>query len=685
MLSLKRLFTGRAAADPDPESGAPDDAEACRAAALGHVQAGRFDQARSVVNAGLALDPDAVPLHLLSANLLLQANEPDAAVRSFRRALDLRPDLPEAHYNCGLAFERLDRMDDALHAYGEAIRQRADYVAAIQAQTALMRRQDRLHDAVEGQVRLTQLNPDSSEPHFALATLLLELDRPEEALAALDRCIALDPALAAAHSNRATALSALKRLHEALASAEIALQIQPRFTNAALNKATLLLALGRTADALVTCQQALIRDPRHPGMLNCHGIVQQELRHPEAALAAYDLALQADPGHAPARINRSLTLASLDRYDEALADLDAVAVAVDPATEPEVWANRGWILQEMARHEEALPRFARAIALRPDFPEAHFNDGVSRLALGIFGAGWRGYEWRWQSNVWLNGQGEHVSRSFTRPRWSGAESLEGKTILLHYEQGLGDTLQFCRYATHLSLKGARVILEVQTPLKALLASIEGASTVIGENEPVPEHDFHCPLMSLPMACHSTVDSIPGGAAYVGLGAKHRDRAAAWRERIGHSAQARVGLVWSGNAKHRNDRNRSIPFASFASVLSDRHAFFSLQTEYRNADRAVLEDVRVRRFQAELRDFADTAALIENLDLVVCVDSSVAHLAGAMGKPTWLLVPANADFRWLVNRDDSPWYPSMRLFRQERTGEWAPTLERVRAALDGFAP
>ena len=319
---------------------------------------------------------------------------------------------------------------------------------------------------------------------------------------------------------------------------------------------------------------------------------------------------------------------------------------------------------------------SRALTIKPDFAQARFVESVARLTLGDFAAGWRGYESRWQVG-WLASQ----RRSFAAPLWLGKESLDGKTILLHAEQGLGDTIQFARYATLLASRGANVILEVQRPLVRLLSRLQGVTAVLAREEALPHYDFHCPLLSLPLACGTTLETIPADHAYI----TPADAAISfWRTRL-PQRRLRVGLVWSGERSHDNDLNRSMRLATLEPLLDlPDVAFVSLQHEMREEDLPFLQSRSdVCEIGRQFKDFADTAAAIALLDAVIAVDTAVAHLAGAMGKPLFLLLPFAADFRWLRERADSPWYPSARLFRQPQFGDWHSVVKVLRQELARF--
>jgi hypothetical protein len=291
--------------------------------------------------------------------------------------------------------------------------------------------------------------------------------------------------------------------------------------------------------------------------------------------------------------------------------------------------------------------------------------------MGRFGEGWRDYESRWKTEAFQR-------RDFVQPLWMGTEPLDGRTILLHAEQGLGDTLQFVRYAPLLARSGAKVVLEVQPALLSLLSEIDGIAA-IPQGEKLPPFDLHCPLMSLPLAFGTELDSIPAEIPYLRVSA---DRASKWRERLGERRVPRIGIAWAGSAAHKNNRRRSIALERFVPLFAvDGVELVSLQKELSPADAGMLAEHGALQLGEELGDFADTAAVISLLDLVVSVDTSVVHLAGAIGRPVWALIPFAPDFRWMLAREDSPWYPTVRLFRQPQLSDWDSVLERVRVELD----
>ncbi|HEY4746591.1 MAG TPA: tetratricopeptide repeat-containing glycosyltransferase family protein, partial [Steroidobacteraceae bacterium] len=392
-------------------------------------------------------------------------------------------------------------------------------------------------------------------------------------------------------------------------------------------------------------------------------------RHAEA-LADFEAALAAGPNPI-VFYNRGLALAALGRPAEAVASYDRTLALM--ASHAGAWSSRGVALQALNRHADAIASFDRAIALEPDFADAHFNKSLALLAMGDYPRGQTEYEWRWKRSG-----AEHLRHNFGRPLWRGDDQLQRRTILLHAEQGLGDTIQFARYAPLLARAGANVILETHPELKPLLARLDGVRSVIARGEARPAHDFHCPLGSLPMAFKTELSSVPAEIPYVSADAERVER---WRPRLEALGGPRVGLVWAGNAAHANDRNRSVPLALLRALWgADTARVVSLQRDLRAGDAEMLAAAPVLQLGPELADFDDTAAVLAGCDLLITVDTSVAHLAGAMGRPVWLLLPFSCDWRWTAASDRSPWYPSARLYRQPQPGDWESVVARVASDL-----
>jgi hypothetical protein len=432
-----------------------------------------------------------------------------------------------------------------------------------------------------------------------------------------------------------------------------------------------LYSMRRFEEALAAYDDGLRLAPDDAKLHNGRGVALLELRRPAEARDEFVHALAADPDCLDALGNLANALFKLNRPEEALAAYDR-ALKIVPDNAP-LLTNRAIALRRLDRPQEALMSAARAIAAQPDFAPARFVDASVRLYLGDFAGGWRGYEWR------RGGAFTPQRRKLAAPLWLGEQSLGGKTVLLHAEQGFGDTIQFVRYAPLLTARGARVVVEVQPPLLRLVSGMpEIEKAVVGRGAQLPPFDLHCPLPSLPLACGTAFETIPASVPYL---APPQDRIESWRAQLPRSRPL-IGLAWAGERAHDNDINRSMRLQTLAPLLDLPDVqFVSLQHDVREADASLLAQrsdiVAIGRHFA---DFADTAGAIAALDLVIAVDTAVAHLAGALGKPLFLLLPFAADFRWLRHRSDSPWYPTARLFRQPRFGDWTSVVEAVRVEL-----
>ncbi len=475
--------------------------------------------------------------------------------------------------------------------------------------------------------------------HFLRASQLHDEGRWPAALDGYERAIACKPDFAEAYTNRGIVLQMLGRLDAALESYDAAIAIMPAEANAHSCRSVVLQALQCWDAALESCDRALALQPEHAGTHVNRGNVLKHLGQLEAALAAYDRALKIAPDYADALV------------------------------------NRGNVQRELGDLAEAQRCFDRAIDIRPEFAEAYFCRALARLLGGDLEQGWRDYEWRWKDP---NGPCIRELRSFPRPLWRGTESLHGKTILLHAEQGLGDTLQFCRYARLVAERGATVLLEVHGPLVDLLGRLDGVSRVIEKGAPWPPFDYHCPLMSLPLAFETQLSTIPWFGPYL-----HPDprKVSVWRHQLA-AKSPRIGLAWSGSPVNPNDRQRSIALQTLLAHLPAGFHFYSLNKELRDADRRTLAAAACIEDLAA--GFSDTAAICETMDLVISVDTSIAHLSAALGRPTWILLPFNPDWRWLLERVDNPWYPTARLYRQRYAEDWQRVLQQVNADLRAFA-
>jgi len=437
-------------------------------------------------------------------------------------------------------------------------------------------------------------------------------------------------------------------------------------------QATSAMTGGDLARALPLYEQAIKLNPTHAEAHYKRGNALRLLGRPEAAIASYDEAIKNKPDYAYAYCNRGTVQHAAGLLEAAAASFDR-AIALAPS-DGLAHYNRALLMQDLFRWDDAMASYNAAIAIRADHAEAQFNRALLSLYLGDFTTGWPAFEWRWASAERLK---IGALRNFEQPRWLGAQPLAGKRLFIHSEQGLGDTIQFSRYAALGAQSGATVILEVQKPLLEVLAHLKGPSQLVAKGATPPPFDYHCPIMSLPLAFNTTPNTIPAAPHYLQA---DTTRVEQWRTLLGEQKRPRVGLVWSGNSNNPIDRQRSIALASWIPHLPPELDYFCLQKDIRDADREALEDSDVFSFDDDLMDFKSTAALCECMDLVLSVDTSLLHLSGALGKRTWLLLPYVPDWRWMRDREDTPWYPSVKLYRQTTRGDWNGVFARVAADL-----
>jgi tetratricopeptide (TPR) repeat protein len=640
--------------------------------ALALHQAGRLAEAKEAYNQILATQPDHFDsLHLLGI-LFHQRGDHAQALRHIDLALKINPNNIPALNNRGIALKELKRFEDALASYDRALALWPDYAEALFGRGSALKELKRLEEALASYDRAVALRPDDAQAHANRGDVLYALERFEEALASYDRAVAIVPDFADAHANRGNVLHALKRFAEAMASHDQALALGPDLAEAHTNRGSTLHELKWFDEALASHDRALALRPGYAEARYNRGNALHALKRFEEALADYEHVLALRPDYVEALANRGVALHDLRRYEEALASYDrALAVRPDYAV---AFVDRGATMREQRRFEEALACYDRALALRPDYVEAHYNEGMVRMLTGDFHRGWQKIEWGW-----IAARQRNATRSFAQPQLFGSDELMGKTVLLHAEQGFGDMIQFCRYVPLAAERGARVIFEVYEPLRELMDTLPGVAQFVTTGEPLPDFDMHCPLLSLPLALGAGSATIVSQTPYL---RPSPQAVMDWNERLGPRHRPRIGLAWSGRPSHDNDHNRSMRLGSFLPPLAGFDAtYVSLLQDVRADDAPVLQGSDVLHFGKELKTYADTAALIANLDLVISVDTSVAHLAGALAKPLWILLPFTPDWRWLLDRDDSPWYPTAHLFRQDETRRWDTVMAHVHAALD----
>jgi tetratricopeptide (TPR) repeat protein len=575
-----------------------------------------------------------------------------------------------------LTAHRAGRLDEAGRLYDAILAVDPRHSDALHLAGVLKNQQGQPAQALRLVAAALRAKPDAANTLMSYGVILDALQRHEEALANFDRVLAQGAGDAPLHYNRGNALRNLGRMAEALHSFDRAIELAPDLGVAHHNRASALAALERCEEALRSFDRALALDLNPADRISAlsnRGKTLVKLRRLEEALASYDQALALAPDHVDTLVRRGTVLTRLGRSDEALA-VFAAALRINPDC-LDAYVNRGNAYAVLNQFDAALADFALVTARQPDHADANFNEALVRLCLGDFARGWRKYEYRWQCS-----QFAALRPNLARPMWHGDSDPRGKTILLYAEQGMGDVIQFVRYAPLLAARGAKVIVGVHRPLAAILTGVPGVAGVIAEGEALPPFDLYCPMMSLPLAFGTELATIPATVPYIRAQQARIDR---WRERLPQSGRLRVGICWAGTAAHPNDRRRSIPLATFAKILAVEGVdFFSLQKEVTEADAVTLNAHGVAQLGQGFADFADTAAVIAQLDLVIAVDTSVVHLAGAMAKATAALIAFAPDFRWMLDRTDTPWYPTMRLYRQNKIDDWTAPLERLRQELAG---
>jgi tetratricopeptide (TPR) repeat protein len=635
------------------------------------LQRGQTERGIELLCQALQLEPRQPMAHRDLGNALQQLERFEEAVASYDKSLALKSDLADVHNNRGIALAALKRRDEALASYTRAIALKPDYAQAYNNRGTILSDRKRSAEALADFSKAIALAPDYVKAFNNRGGTLAELSRHEDALADHDRAIALDARNADSHNKRGGVLMKLMRAEDALESFDRAIALDPALESAHDGRGTALSMLKRPLEALESHERAIALEPTSAIAHTNRGTALTMLKRPQEALESHERALALDPASAVAHNNRGGALGDLGRYEDALESVDR-ALALDPMV-IQAHTNRGNFLTDLNRPGEALASFDRALALDPNATEAHFGRSLVLLSTGRLLEGWRPYEWRKRRVA------EDAFHGLGRPEWTGKEDIAGKTVFVEAEQGLGDTIQFCRYAPMLADLGAQVILSAQGSLVPLLQSLDPRIRIAPPGGLPTDFDHHVALLSLPLAFETDIATIPAPIPYLRAAP---DRAAQMRERIGGNG-FKIGICWQGSY---TAGKRSFPLGSFETISRlPGVRLISLQ----KGDGVEQLDSLPPGMQVETlggnfpEDFADTAAAMEAVDLVISCDTSVAHLAGALGRPTWVALRHAADWRWLQDRDDSPWYPGMQLFRQPAHGDWASVFAEIEKNLAGI--
>lgn len=678
------------------------------ALALQYHRQGNLAEAERLYREILHVDPNQPDaLHLLGA-LAYQAGRSDVAVEYLRQSLALQPANANAHSDLGLVLMQQGLGEQALDHLRQALQLRPGHPEATLNLGNLLTQRGELDQAADCFRQLLRLYPGHIEALVNLSNTLVRQSRPAEAIPLYQQALQLCPDHPQAYNGLGYALEALGRLDEAATSYRHCLALQPGHLAALLNLANVFRKQGQRDEAIAVLQQALSIQPGHADAHNTLGVLLQDRGHLDEAVAHHRRAMQLNPQCIEACTNLGNALVKLDQWDEARTCYqEALRLQpnhpdgcngmgnvlrmregkVEEATllyqkclqrfpqHVPALVNLGIVRQVQERLDESAAHYRQALQIDPACSEAHL--GLAQLALlqGDFVQGWREYEWRWRTQ-------DLPPHPHQQPLWDGS-ALEGRVILLHAEQGLGDTLQFVRYVPSVKQRGGTVLLQCQRSLQRLLATVRGCDQLFVRGEPLPPCDVQAPLMSLPGILGTSLDSIPAEVPYL---FPDMDLVARWRRELDIGKVLTIGLAWQGNPRNRQDRWRSLPLAELVEL--GRLAgvrLISLQQgpgseQLLQAGSSLAVDDLGGRMNAPDWDFLGSAAVVANLDLVITVDSAVAHLAGALNVPTWVLVPKPCDWRWLLGREDSPWYPRMRLFRQSERGRWTDVIDRLVQAL-----
>lgn len=600
----------------------------------------RYLEADENCNQALLLKPDSCEANNNKGIILHALNQFEEALKYYELSIELNSNYYEAHNNKGITLHALERYEEALKHYDCAIALKPDYYEAWTNRGLTFQELKSNDNALLNFNKALSLNPTSTKCLLNRGLFFHEIGSFEEALNDYDLAISLKPDYFEVWSNRGVTLQELKCYDDALSNYEQAIQLAPHYSDAWLNKASLLYELRKFNEALTSCEIAINKNPDNFKAHNNKGLILTALNRHEEALLSFNECLHLKPSFSLALSNRGFTLHGLNRNQEALIDFN-LALSINPNDEQTLW-----------------------------------NKGLALLVEGDLESGFSLYETRLRSKKIST----HF-RSYNAPIWTGNECLRNKTIFVYGEQGFGDCIQFSRYLKLISNLGAHIVFEVPHALVSLMNNLDGVSKVIAMGQEPPPFDFHVALMSLPAIFKTNINNIPSDPHYFNL-KEYPNKLMEWQTRLESKIKPRIGLVWSGNLNHKNDKNRSLLLETVVPYLPSQFEYICLQKEIRHEDQLTLNlNPNILSFSEFLNDFLDTAALIQQLDLVISVDTSVAHLSAALGQQTWILIPFAPDWRWLLNRDDSPWYRSVRLYRQDSIGNWSAPLLKIKSDLE----
>jgi tetratricopeptide (TPR) repeat protein len=637
-----------------------------------------FQTAENILLQITAREPQDFDANHMLAIVCSELNKFELAEKFFKTSLSIDASFPPLYQNYGLFLSKTKRFDKAIEQFNVALHLSPNFAPVYNDRGNALKNLQKLDDAITDYNRSINLAPGVFGFYINRGDAFLKNKQLSAALSDFERAIKLNPSFGDAYSGRGDVFTELKRYDEAFAAYDKALSLKPDLENAWCGRGNVFWNLKRYDEAFAAYDKALSLKPDLENAWCGRGNVFTVLNRYDEALAAYDKALSLKPDLENAWRGRGEVFTELKRYDEAFAAYDkALSIKPDSAA---VYTSRAYTLHILTRNNEALNSLDRAIELDPTEAQAHYNRGLVLLTLGDYAEAWEEYEWRKKLPR------PHGNRTFAQPALSSLESIEGGTVFLYGEQGLGDHIHFCRYAKLVSDNGAKVVLEAPKPLFHLFKSLDGRLELIEVGQSVPPFDYHCSLMSLPRVFRTTLENVPDKVPYLFA---EPNKITAWASKLGTKSKLRIGLVWSGGFRPNQpevwpiNQRRNMPLAQFCPLRDLDADFYSLQkgepavSELKELLRSGWNGPAIIDWTDKLNDFSDTAALMENLDLIISVDTSTAHLAGAMAKPVWLLNRFDIEWRWLPN---SPWYPTLKLYRQKEADNWDDVIENVKTDL-----
>jgi len=641
--------------------------------AVRHHQSGYLDNAENLCRRILQADPcHAHAWHFLGI-MAGQVGRHDAAAEYIGNAIRFLPDFGPAHINLGNVFRDQGKPQEAETCYRQGLRLMPNIAEAHISLGNVLYEQAKLEEAEACCRAALRLKPDLEVAHYNLGNVLCDQGNLEEAEACYRTVVRLQPSYAEAHSNLGIVLREQGKLEEAEASYRQALRLKPDLAEVHSNLGNVLRDQGKLEEAEARCREALRLQPNYAGAHNNLGSVLQDQGRLEEAKAGYSEALRLKPSYAEAHNNLGNVLLDQGMLQEAEASYrEALRLKRVYA---EAHGNLGIVLRDQGRFEEAGNCYRESIRLKPEYGEGHFNWSCLLLLQGNFALGWPEYEWRRQIK-------DNLRLGLKPSTWDGS-ALNGQTILLQAEQGIGDTFQFVRYAPLVKKKGGRILLQCPPALAGILSGCPGIDQLVPAGMPLPSYQVTAPLLSLPFLFKTTLETIPAQVPYLTAEPTRVDH---WRSLLAAIPGLKVGICWQGNPTFKGDRLRSVPLATFAPLAAVPGICLIALQRGPGLEQMAQQNEHLKivdlpgRSEDPAQGWLDTAALIEALDLVISIDTGAVHLAGALGAPVWVALPFMPDWRWLLNRADSPWYPTVRLFRQQKLGAWLDVFQHIAVEL-----